>query len=270
MRQILFVILAFALLGGTPAAAMVFDHDEHNTYVEITPCTTCHVEGAFSIVPDRSVCATCHDDDFAAEVEYPALKTHTPLWAFNHRAAAKRSGECAACHQQDFCLECHASGFADEQGDFGNNLANVHRGDFQVSHPIAARTDPQLCSSCHEERFCSDCHDSFNRNDLAFDSHRRGFTSGTLDGRHAFFDDSQCQGCHVDSVLPSHSWSGQHAREARKNLATCQACHPDGDVCLSCHSARSGLGINPHPDNWGKIGSNLDRASGGRTCKKCH
>lgn len=271
MLRILFVVLAFALLGVPPALAVTFNHAEHNTYVEDTACSTCHVDDAFSIVPDKDVCTACHDADFAQDVLYPALKTHKPLWAFNHRTEAKdSSSDCSACHQQQDCLECHQAGFADEQGDFGNNLANVHRGDFQVSHPIAARTDPQLCSSCHESKFCSECHASFNRNDLALDSHRRGFSDGTLGGLHTTFNENQCQTCHLDSVLPTHDWSRSHAREARKNLATCQSCHPDGDICLKCHSARSGLMVNPHPKDWGDISGTLDRASGGRTCRICH
>lgn len=271
MLRILFVILAFATMGGAPALAVTFNHAEHNTYLEDTDCTACHVEGAFSIVPDKSVCLECHDQEFVDEVDYPMMSTHGPVWAFQHRQEAKNNNnDCSACHEQMFCLECHKSGFADEQGSFGNNMMNIHRGDFQVSHPIAARTDPQLCSSCHESKFCSECHATFNRNDLAFDSHRRGFSDGTLDGKHALYDETQCQGCHIDSVLPSHTWSGNHAREARKNLASCEACHPDGDICLQCHSARSGLGINPHPKDWGDISSRLNKASGGRSCRKCH
>lgn len=273
MLRMLFVILAFAIMGAPQALALTFDHEEHNTYVgEVTPCTACHVKGAFSIVPARDICATCHQDDFAETVDYPAMKTHRPLWAFNHRAFAKGTTyDCSACHEQDYCLECHKSGFADEQGSFSNNLTNIHRGDFQVSHPIAARTDPQLCSSCHEAEFCSECHNSFNRNDLAFDSHRRGWSDLRVSGtRHDQFDESQCQICHLDSVFTSHDWQRNHAREARKNLATCEACHPDGDICLQCHSARTGLGINPHPDDWDDISGNLDKASGGRTCRKCH
>lgn len=274
MLRILFVILAFALLGVPPALAVTFNHAEHSTYIEDSPCNTCHVENAFSIVPDKDVCTACHDDDFAREVLYPALKTHKPLWAFNHRAEAKGSStDCSACHQQMDCLECHKAGFADEQGAFGNNLANVHRGDFQVSHPIAARTDPQLCSSCHEAKFCSECHASFNRNDLAFDSHRRSWSSlpaGSGNVAHENFTEDQCVQCHPDSTVLGGHWTSNHAREARKNLATCQACHPEGDVCLTCHSDRGGLGINPHPDDWGEISNNLKKASGSRTCRKCH
>ncbi|PLX88655.1 MAG: cytochrome C [Desulfuromonas sp.] len=274
MLRILFVILAFALLGSAPALAVTFNHSEHNTYTMDSPCTTCHVEDAFSIVPDKEVCTACHDDSFAKDVQYPALKTHRPLWAFKHRTVAKgNSIDCTVCHQQKDCLECHQAGFADEQGSFGNNLANVHRGDFQVSHPIAARTDPQLCSSCHENKFCSECHDSFNRNDLAFDSHRKGWsrlTAGAVNAAHESFTDAQCVGCHPGSTVLGGHWTSDHAREARKNLATCQACHPEGDVCLPCHSARSGLKANPHPDDWGDLSSRLQKASGGKSCRKCH
>jgi len=163
-------------------------------------------------------------------------------------------------------------------GDFGNALSNVHRSDFQVSHPIAARTDPQLCTSCHETRFCNECHEAFAPEDLAVASHRRGWLNGTFSGNHAAYVDNpfSCldptNGCHTpDSVVPSSTgWSSEHAREARKNLATCQACHPDGEVCLRCHSARSGLGANPHPADWNDISGRLEKASGGRTCRRCH
>ncbi len=269
--RFLFTVLAIATLGVAPALAVEFDHATHNSYLEDSDCTACHLAAAQSIVPDTGTCLECHDQAFVDQVSLPGLKTHGPTWSLNHRPFAKgNSYDCYACHQQVDCLECHKSGFADEQGDFGNAMLNVHRSDFQVSHPIAARTDPQLCSSCHEPKFCSDCHNDFAPADLALLSHRRGFTDGTLDGNHAGFDDSQCQTCHPDSVLPTHQWSSSHAREARKNLVTCQACHPEGDICLKCHSAKSGLGINPHPRDWDDFKNRLDRASDGRTCRKCH
>ncbi len=268
------LILCTILAVATPVLAVTFNHAEHDGYVADEPCATCHVEEAQSIVPDKKVCLQCHDEDFARKVDYPSLASHGPLWAFQHRAQAKGGAiDCSRCHEQNFCLECHIDGRADEQGEFGNNLANVHRGDFQVSHPIAARTDPQLCNSCHEAKFCSDCHDTFNRADLGFASHRRAWSdlqTSPSGPAHRFFDESQCQGCHPNSILLSHDWSGSHAREARKNLATCQACHPEGDVCLKCHSAKTGLGINPHPADWGDIKGRLERASDGRTCRRCH
>lgn len=272
MLRSLLILLTLSLLGASSALAAKFDHAAHNSYLDPLECAACHVAGAKSIVPELKLCLECHDEAFVKEVKLPGLNTHGPVWALNHRAAAKaNTPDCAACHQQSDCLACHKAGFADEMGAFGNQMVNVHRSDFHVTHPIAARTNPQLCSSCHESQYCLDCHNSFNRADLALDSHRRGFTAGTLDGNHAQFTENQCQGCHSrGSVIPTSGWAPAHAKEARKNLATCQACHPQGDVCLKCHSATSGLRVNPHPKNWDDISGRLKRASDGKTCRKCH
>jgi len=267
------LIISFLALIALPAVAVEFDHEAHNGYLDDPDCATCHVEDAFSIVPEKSVCLECHDQEFADDVTYPAMSSHGPLWSFDHGLEGKvGDADCASCHAQDFCLECHNAGFADEMGTIENNMANIHRSEFSVSHPISARTDPQLCSSCHENRFCVDCHQQFSANDLAIDSHRRGFRDGTTNPLHEFYTDAQCAGCHPSgSVLPSSSgWSAAHAREARKNLATCQSCHPDGDICLTCHSAVNGLRINPHPKDWSDMSENLKNASDGKTCRRCH
>jgi len=274
IRSILLAMAAVMSLWTGAARGADFNHAEHLTYVEDSPCSTCHVEDAGNIVPAKQVCLECHEQDFVNEVNLPGLKTHGPLWVMNHRPAAKgNTPACATCHQQTFCLDCHKAGFADEQGDFGNNMVNVHRSDFHVTHPLAARVNPQLCTSCHETGFCNDCHNQFAPADLAIVSHRRGWsdlTVGSTGPAHARFGDEACEKCHVNSVLPRHEWSNSHAREARKNLATCQACHPEGDVCLTCHSARSGLRVNPHPADWGDMKDRLERAGGGGTCRKCH
>lgn len=263
------VVLVTSTVWATP-----FDHADHLTYLDDAACTSCHVEEAESITPDKGVCLECHEAELINCVTYPGLKTHGATWALSHRTAAKgQTMDCASCHQQNDCLECHTAGFADEMGAFGNSMTNIHRSDFHVTHPIAARTNPQLCSSCHEPDYCSDCHSDFRRSSLAGASHRRSFSSLTVGDSgpaHEDFSADQCQICHVDSILPSHEWTTDHAREARKNLATCQACHPEGDVCLTCHSARSGLGVNPHPKDWDDIEGRMLRASDGRTCRKCH
>lgn len=265
------IFLAFLLWLVTPAWGADFDHDAHLAMESAPVCAACHREDATSIQPAAAACLECHEQEFVDGVKFPGLKTHGPLWAMNHRPFAKnKSVDCNACHQQAFCLDCHKAGFADEMGAFTNSMINVHTSDFHTTHPIAARTDPQLCSSCHESRFCSDCHNDFAPADLAIASHRQGWSVGTLGGAHALYDDTQCQGCHINSVLPSHDWSSSHAREARKNLVTCQACHPEGDVCLTCHSAVSGLRINPHPEGWDSIKDHIGKATGGSTCRKCH
>jgi hypothetical protein len=281
-KTILYMLL---LLAGASLswAERRFDHRVHvEEYAAGMDCTTCHLPGATSIVPDKSVCLDCHEQDIPDATRLGATKTHGPVWALNHRSEAKLGAglDCAACHQQDFCLECHKSGFADEQGFFGNNMINVHTSDFHVSHPIAARTNPQLCSSCHEPSFCSDCHTDFRAGRASGPSHRRTFNlglNGNFETIHAGMtidhaNSSFCDQCHLQgSVAPSfHDWSQGHAREARKNLVTCQACHPSGDVCLTCHSAASGIGFNPHGKGWSGRAGRLNDASNGRTCRMCH
>jgi hypothetical protein len=286
IRYLTLAALALALAGAVPARAEVFVLADHvHEYVpDGSDCSVCHVQDASEFIPSFEVCLECHEEEFLKTVTFSGTRTHGALWSFDHRQAAKLAThdkdeagnlDCFQCHRkyQKPCLECHAAGFADEMGEFGNNLANVHRSDFKVSHPIAARTDPQRCEGCHQPAFCVDCHDDFNRADLAFTSHRRGWSDLQISPSgpsHALFADSTCQNCHPDSVLPSHDWSGSHAREARKNLVTCQACHPEGDVCLRCHSARTGLRIDPHPDGWDDMKGRLKSASNGKTCRKCH
>ena len=274
MTRILIAMIAMLTLAAAPALAVEFDHAAHLKVLEGSPCSTCHVEGAKSIKPDTKVCLQCHDQKEVDQYKLPGLKTHGPTWPLTHRPFAKSSDpqyNCAACHQQKDCLQCHKEGHADEMGDFGNQMVNIHTSDFAVTHPIAARTDPQLCASCHENGFCVKCHNSFAPADLSIASHRLGWSNLTVSGApHSSFSPDSCQTCHPNSVLPAHEWSTQHAREARRDLATCQACHPNGDVCLKCHSATSGLMVNPHPKGWNDIKNRLDNASNGRTCRRCH
>ena len=289
MTRKLFLTMILLLTAGVVSAwAASFEHRAHlEEYLPGTSCDTCHLPEANSIVPDSQVCLDCHDQATVDEVNLGQNKTHGPVWAMNHRSEAKGGAiNCASCHSQKDCLECHKSGFADEMGDFSNNMINVHRSDFHVTHPIAARTDQQLCASCHESRFCSDCHDEwrFQTGNIGSPSHRRTFDLGFEDADfnaihqpllNIDVEDASlmCDDCHLQtSVAPDfHSWSIGHAREARRSLTTSQACHPEGDVCLRCHSARAGASaFNPHGDDWDDIKGNLEDVTDGRTCRKCH
>ncbi|ADU67196.1 hypothetical protein Selin_2481 [Desulfurispirillum indicum S5] len=292
ITYIAFMLAACLALGGLSVAvaqysAMTFNHDRHVAYMGGMDCATCHGEGLQNLSPEPATCVSCHGNDFMNFVTYPGKKTHGPAWALNHGPMAKAEVmDCMACHQEftdkarkdrnpraTTCYDCHTpSGKDSEFGPFGGSLHNVHSSDFHVTHPLAARTDQRLCASCHTEpRFCVDCHNDFNRNELALESHRRGFSSlltSPSGVAHEQFNETQCQTCHVDSVLPTHKWARGHGIEARKNLTTCQACHPTGNTCIKCHSAKTGLGVNPHPKDW--KGGRLESATGGATCAKCH
>jgi hypothetical protein len=105
--------------------------------------------------------------------------------------------------------------------------------------------NPQSCKRCHDERYCNECHSKFPGGDLRIKSHRPGGASGQ-----------------------DYLWTTNHASEARRNLQSCQACHPDGDVCTGCHFSGSVAG-NPHPRNWGNI-KGVYRDRNPKTCVKCH
>lgn len=275
----------------TAFSTTFFDHDAHlQDYLSEASCAQCHSPDAKTIVPDAQVCLECHEQTTIDQVAFGQTMTHGPMWAHNCDIYAKADSinnrDCASCHEQQHCLECHTAGFADEMGEIGNNMINVHRSDFHVSHPISARADSDMCFSCHESQYCSDCHDDwrFRSSDIGSPSHRKTFELGFEDtdfeaihgpirGNDAATASLMCDSCHLpSSVAPDfHNWSIGHAREARRSLATCQACHPDGDVCLRCHSARGGAAaFNPHPDNWDDIQGNLKDATNGRTCRRCH
>lgn len=244
MKKLL--ITSSLLLVAATAFAATFNHGEHIQHAE-NDCATCHISGVTTVAPSKDACLSCHGEDEVADAKIPKVGNNI----YND---AKNDG-------MQMPLKDQA-------------MQNVHRGDFMISHPIDAKTNPQLCASCHsEQKFCNDCHDDFNRDELASPSHRRSWSDLALSPsgvKHEQFAEYQCQTCHPDSVLPTHKWTRSHARDARKNLATCATCHPQGDVCLKCHSANSGLQVNPHPSDWNDFKDNLRDANNGKTCRKCH
>ena len=216
-------------------------------------------------------CAACHKGEGIGP-------THGADWVREHRTYAyKPQNNCADCHDQQFCLDCHKGGGIDANLGTSNYRADYvpesHRTDFRELHPIKALDNPQTCYRCHDGRYCSECHAKFRGEDLMVLSHRKGWSNlETSPGGpvHSTFNVNQCQTCHPGGVLPQHVWSADHAREARRNLQACQTCHSDGDVCLTCHSARTGLQINPHPRNWNAVKDKYRSKSDGRSCIKCH
>ncbi|MGE5188578.1 MAG: cytochrome C [Gemmatimonadota bacterium] len=260
MKRLLLIVIvgslgaaAVALLAGTEP---LYAREDHRAYNGMKPaeCNECHVGSNVS-------------------------PNHQAAWNVQHRLiAVKPDAPCADCHDQAYCEDCHYGGgiAADlhKSNDRGPNYKpKSHRSSFLEIHPISAFDNPTSCERCHDASFCKDCHARFRPEDLMFQSHRKGWSNlTTFPGgpMHSTFSPSSCQTCHPGSVLPAHEWAGAHAQEARRNLPTCQACHADGDICLKCHSAKTGLRVNPHPDNWNDIKGNLNKAAGQRTCVKCH
>jgi len=253
VKKPLFLFLVVSLVCG---ATLLYAKEDHRAYsnAKIRECTECHRDANVS-------------------------PNHQGAWNAQHGVlAVKPDAPCADCHDRSYCTDCHFGGGIDAglhvpQDRGPNYKPKSHRSSFLEVHPIAAFDSPNSCQRCHPASFCSECHARFQPQDLMFQSHRKGWSDRPAVGggpAHSTFPPDSCLTCHPDSVLPSHVWSGSHAREARRNLPTCQSCHSDGETCLKCHSAKSGLRVNPHPDNWGSIRGKLNKAAGQRTCVKCH
>jgi hypothetical protein len=220
-------------------------------------------------------CNECHRDS-------GVVPNHQAGWNAEHRRVAAKpesATNCTHCHDQAFCADCHFGGGVDASPQVPTAKAGrdymprSHRGEFRETHPIQAAESPASCTRCHPASYCADCHRQYQPADLAFQSHRKGFSDVAIAGvgpKHSTFGPESCRSCHPNSLLPTHRWTSSHRQEARRNLAACQSCHPDGDVCMNCHSARSGLRVKIHPGNWGSIKGRLQRASGQRSCTKCH
>ncbi len=185
-------------------------------------------------------CNACHKSEGIAP-------NHDGDWTRSHRTLASRPGNnCSQCHDQHYCLDCHKGGGINADLSiytFGRDYApRSHRSDFINLHPIKALDNPQTCYRCHDQKQCSQCHDRFPKGNMRIKSHLGG---------------------------QNYLWTSEHASEARRNLQSCQTCHPDGDVCMKCHAstAKGGSGINPHPRSF--KGNNIkDRSD--RACIKCH
>jgi hypothetical protein len=193
----------------------------------------------------HSECNDCH------KAEGVALN-HDADWVRNHRTVASKAGHnCAQCHDQSWCLDCHQGGGINadlSRATFGRDyIPKSHRSDFVNIHPIKALDNPQTCYRCHDQKFCNACHDRFPRGSMRIKSH---LMLGGNGQRYA----------------PALN---EHPIEARRNLQSCQACHPEGDVCIQCHSVNT-TRANPHPRNWNSIKNNYRDKTGGRVCNKCH
>ena len=185
-------------------------------------------------------CNSCHKSEGIAP-------NHETDFVRGHRVLASKSGNnCSQCHDQKWCLDCHNGGGTGDnlsQDNFGRDYKpKSHRSDFMTIHPIQAQNNQQQCYRCHDAvAFCNSCHSRFPKGNLRIKSH---LMAGADHQSYTF---------------------GDHKTEARRNLQSCQTCHPEGDVCIQCHSSGK---VRPHPRSW-KAGNMKDR-SNGKVCQKCH
>jgi hypothetical protein len=189
-----------------------------------------------------SECNDCHKGEGIAP-------NHDSDFLRGHRVLASKAGKnCYECHELKWCLDCHQGGGSGDvlaQSNFGHDYKpKSHRSDFLSIHPIKAKDNPQNCYRCHDAvAFCNSCHNRFPTGSLRIKSHLMLGANGQ-----------------------QYSFAiGEHSIEARRNLQSCQTCHPEGDVCIQCHASGK---TNPHPRSF-KAG-NLKSRTNAKMCLKCH
>jgi hypothetical protein len=243
----------------------------HAAHIERTKeqCSVCHtalpapVRTADTVVP-MSACLKCHEhkqqfNEGRCGVCHTDLKRYRlqPVSAFSHQGnfvrehgrVARSSGEtCATCHEQTHCADCHARTVSTRievklpehvGADF------IHRNDFLGRHAVEAQADSPSCRRCHGTSFCDNCHRVQNL--TPFGSNPR------------------------NPHPPGWSFPGSavfHGPAARRDIASCAACHDQGarSVCVDCHRS-GGIGGNPHPPGWNRSRSEI---SGNNMCLTCH
>jgi hypothetical protein len=195
-------------------------------------CATCHA---------RPSCETCHTGDGARDIlrripdaheatvpgvrlrlstsqprpgDSTAYKVsmHAAGFALSHAAEASSGAlQCASCHAQRFCSDCHV----------GERVTRrYHVANFVSTHAPLAYGRETNCSACHStEAFCRDCH-------------RQAGLAAKSNVRSTVFHNAK------------PLWLLQHGGAARQDLNSCTTCHQQ-TYCMQCHSD-NGSRINPH------------------------
>lgn len=144
---------------------------------------------------------------------------HSVDWMRRHGPMALGQGaDCAVCHGENDCVECHVESL--------DTVYAVHPPNYALVHATDADQGLMDCTSCHRlDTFCQACHTE------------SGVTTGVDDSPPAGFQ------FHPPGWLDPLA-ADNHGTMARRDIVECASCHTEQD-CVSCH-----VGINPHPPEF--------------------
>jgi hypothetical protein len=250
--------------------AIVFAHDPHLDQPTIKgQCVGCHsgavgTEGGDPLFPpmdtcltchehrtqfDNGVCTNCHKDADLRQLVPQSVFRHDGAWQKRHGLEARqRPAACEQCHAQTSCDSCHDSTRPSSPAMRNPEAIErelVHRFDFLTRHSLEAQSQPGTCVTCHAKTECDACHVA------------RGVSAAR----------AGAEGPHP-ALWASGLGAARntHGKAARRDIASCAACHDQGPAsnCVRCHRV-GGSGGTPHPAGW--------RSSAPRTnaeCSACH
>ena len=254
---------------------LIFSHNLHVKNSEMN-CESCHkglneVDYSWQSAGARAsmeTCYSCHNNKTVSSnaCESCHISTVNLLpqdhkvtnYIHNHKFAAREfNANCAMCHDDQSCYECHVS----TTGITENNTANdfyqpfypsnyvdgskqqaiqrVHDLNYRYTHGIDADGKTTECQTCHQiETFCVECHQS-EGGDYAF--------SGMVPASHLK---------PTFETIGVGTGGGDHAVLARRDIESCMACHDVNGAdptCITCHLDSDGIqGTNPktHINNF--------------------
>jgi hypothetical protein len=209
------------------------DCHEHQAQFSEARCDACHLD--LQRYPLRPITSYSHEGNY--------LQTHA-------RSARSAGASCALCHEQSFCTDCHAStvGARPEVKLAGRvDRQFIHMGDFLGRHSVEARADSASCSKCHGTSFCESCHRTQRLTAEAAQPLRPHSESFNIPGSPDF-----------------------HGLVARRDIASCAACHDQGaqSNCVECHRV-GGIGGDPHPPGW-SLRHGHEEINRNAMCLACH
>jgi hypothetical protein len=193
--------------------------------VTMDDCMDCHEAEKVS-----NECATCHSQ-IDLDWEPPS---HQQNWTRLHGQVSRSASSdlvdnCAMCHTEDTCNQCHFEVAPDNHTNFWR----------QRGHALTARMDRDNCQACHQPDYCLRCHQESEPL-----NHR-----GTWGGRRS----THCLSCHnplrttgcvtCHRSTPSHDMATPLPPDHSPSL-DCRICHgvdaplphaDNGDLCILCH-----------------------------------
>jgi hypothetical protein len=196
-------------------------------------------------------CARCHFDLARYGLKPVSRFTHAGNFVREHMRPARSAPQtCATCHDQQFCTDCHAETVGlrvEVKNPDRVDRDFIHRNDFVSRHAIEQHADPASCRRCHGQSFCDDCHRAQSLTPQAGSPRNPHPLGWALPGSAQF-----------------------HGTEARRDIASCAACHDQGAAsnCVQCHKS-GGIGGNPHPDGW-SARHGRDEITRNNMCRICH